>query len=126
VPVESWDVETDVVVVGFGAAGACAALEAAEAGADVVVLDRFFRRWFGTYGPARPPRQEKRSGWWTGLLTAGGFLAALAVLLGLKRRRDRREEKSSYGSESYYTYSEYTSESEYYILPTTGDWDSPS
>jgi 3-oxo-5alpha-steroid 4-dehydrogenase len=30
-----------VVVVGFGAAGACAALEAAEAGADVVVLDRF-------------------------------------------------------------------------------------
>ncbi|MFC0432776.1 FAD-binding protein [Kutzneria buriramensis] len=30
-----------VVVVGFGAAGACAAIEAAEAGADVVVLDRF-------------------------------------------------------------------------------------
>jgi 3-oxo-5alpha-steroid 4-dehydrogenase len=41
VSVESWDVEADVVVVGFGAAGACAALEAAEAGADVVVLDRF-------------------------------------------------------------------------------------
>jgi 3-oxo-5alpha-steroid 4-dehydrogenase len=38
---EPWDVEADVVVVGFGAAGACAALEAAEAGADVVVLDRF-------------------------------------------------------------------------------------
>ncbi len=31
-------VEADVVVVGFGAAGACAALEA---GCDVVVLDRF-------------------------------------------------------------------------------------
>ncbi|WP_263252084.1 FAD-binding protein [Saccharopolyspora rosea] len=31
----------DVVVVGFGAAGACAALEAADAGAEVVVLDRF-------------------------------------------------------------------------------------
>jgi 3-oxo-5alpha-steroid 4-dehydrogenase len=31
----------DVVVVGFGAAGACAAIEAAEAGADVLVLDRF-------------------------------------------------------------------------------------
>ena len=30
-----------VVVVGFGAAGACAAIEAAEAGADVLVLDRF-------------------------------------------------------------------------------------
>ena len=30
-----------VVVVGFGAAGACAAIEAADAGADVLVLDRF-------------------------------------------------------------------------------------
>ncbi|WP_433363926.1 FAD-binding protein [Actinoplanes sp. CA-142083] len=32
---------TDVIVVGFGAAGACAAIEAADAGARVVVLDRF-------------------------------------------------------------------------------------
>ncbi|WP_158882864.1 FAD-binding protein [Amycolatopsis anabasis] len=31
----------DVVVVGFGAAGACAAIEAADAGADVLVVDRF-------------------------------------------------------------------------------------
>jgi 3-oxo-5alpha-steroid 4-dehydrogenase len=38
---QTWDVEADVVVVGFGAAGACAALEAAGAGCDVVVLDRF-------------------------------------------------------------------------------------
>jgi 3-oxo-5alpha-steroid 4-dehydrogenase len=30
-----------VVVVGFGAAGACAAIEAAESGADVLVVDRF-------------------------------------------------------------------------------------
>ena len=37
----TWDVQADVVVVGFGAAGACAALEAAGAGCDVVVLDRF-------------------------------------------------------------------------------------
>jgi 3-oxo-5alpha-steroid 4-dehydrogenase len=36
-----WDLEADVVVVGFGAAGACAALEAAAAGRSVVVLDRF-------------------------------------------------------------------------------------
>jgi len=36
-----WDVEADVVVVGFGAAGACAALEAAAAGGTVLVLDRF-------------------------------------------------------------------------------------
>jgi 3-oxo-5alpha-steroid 4-dehydrogenase len=35
------DLEADVVIVGFGAAGACAALEAAAAGADVLVLDRF-------------------------------------------------------------------------------------
>ena len=31
----------DVVIVGFGAAGACAAIEAADAGADVLILDRF-------------------------------------------------------------------------------------
>ncbi|MGB5808995.1 MAG: FAD-binding protein [Polyangiales bacterium] len=36
-----WDDTTDVVVVGFGAAGACAAIEASEGGAEVVVLDRF-------------------------------------------------------------------------------------
>lgn len=36
-----WDIEADVVVIGFGAAGACAALEAAAAGRSVVVLDRF-------------------------------------------------------------------------------------
>jgi 3-oxo-5alpha-steroid 4-dehydrogenase len=38
---QTWDLEADVVVVGFGAAGACAALEAAGAGAQVIVLDRF-------------------------------------------------------------------------------------
>ena len=37
----TWDIEADVVVVGFGAAGACAALEATGAGAEVIVLDRF-------------------------------------------------------------------------------------
>jgi len=36
-----WDEHADVVVVGFGGAGACAAIEAARAGADVLVLDRF-------------------------------------------------------------------------------------
>jgi 3-oxo-5alpha-steroid 4-dehydrogenase len=36
-----WDIQADVVVVGFGAAGACAALEAAAAGCCVVALDRF-------------------------------------------------------------------------------------
>ncbi|GLY66559.1 FAD-binding protein [Amycolatopsis taiwanensis] len=35
------DTEVDVVVVGFGGAGACAAIEAADRGADVLVVDRF-------------------------------------------------------------------------------------
>jgi 3-oxo-5alpha-steroid 4-dehydrogenase len=38
--VETWSDEVDVVVVGFGIAGACAALEAARAGASVIVLER--------------------------------------------------------------------------------------
>jgi 3-oxo-5alpha-steroid 4-dehydrogenase len=37
--VTSWDGEADVVVVGLGCAGACAAIGAAEDGADVVVLE---------------------------------------------------------------------------------------
>ena len=35
-----WDVETDVLVVGLGCAGASAAIEAASAGASVVVAER--------------------------------------------------------------------------------------
>jgi 3-oxo-5alpha-steroid 4-dehydrogenase len=38
--VTTWDDEADVVVVGFGAAGSSAAWEAANAGADVLVLER--------------------------------------------------------------------------------------
>ena len=38
--VTAWADEADVVVVGFGAAGASAAYEAASAGAEVLVLDR--------------------------------------------------------------------------------------
>jgi len=37
--ISRWDQEADVVVVGFGAAGACAALEAARAGAKVVLFE---------------------------------------------------------------------------------------
>ncbi len=37
---ETWTDEVDVVVVGFGIAGACAALEAARAGASVILLER--------------------------------------------------------------------------------------
>lgn len=38
--VRQWDEEADVVIAGFGIAGAAAAVEAARAGADVLVLER--------------------------------------------------------------------------------------
>ncbi len=37
--IEQWHAETDVLIVGFGAAGASAAIEAADAGAQVLVLE---------------------------------------------------------------------------------------
>lgn len=37
----NWDRQTDVVVVGFGGAGASAALQAREEGAEVILIDRF-------------------------------------------------------------------------------------
>jgi flavocytochrome c len=37
---EEWDAETDVVVVGYGGAGAAAAVEALDAGAEVIVLEK--------------------------------------------------------------------------------------
>ncbi|MEM2023394.1 MAG: FAD-dependent oxidoreductase [Candidatus Caldarchaeum sp.] len=39
-PPEKWDMEADVVVVGFGVAGSAAAVEAADKGASVIVLDK--------------------------------------------------------------------------------------
>jgi len=39
--IREWDAEVDVIVVGFGGAGAAAALEAAKGGASVLALDRF-------------------------------------------------------------------------------------
>ena len=54
---QTWDIQADVVVVGFGAAGACAALEAAAVGRDVVVLDRL--RVTRTR-PANPPSWSGR------------------------------------------------------------------
>ena len=37
---DGWDDQADVVVVGLGIAGTCAAIEASEAGADVIALER--------------------------------------------------------------------------------------
>jgi len=39
--IRQWDAEADIIVVGFGASGAAAALEATQQGASVLVLDRF-------------------------------------------------------------------------------------
>ncbi len=36
-----WDEEVDVAVIGFGGAGSCAAIEAADNGASVLAIDRF-------------------------------------------------------------------------------------
>ena len=38
--IEHWDEQADVVVVGYGGAGACATLEARAAGAEVLLLER--------------------------------------------------------------------------------------
>ncbi|GAA1093378.1 FAD-dependent oxidoreductase [Tsukamurella spumae] len=38
--VDTWDLEADVVIAGYGIAGVSAAIEAARAGAEVLVLDR--------------------------------------------------------------------------------------
>jgi 3-oxo-5alpha-steroid 4-dehydrogenase len=38
--VQQWDYETDVAVIGFGATGACAAIEAAQGGARVMLFER--------------------------------------------------------------------------------------
>jgi 3-oxo-5alpha-steroid 4-dehydrogenase len=37
--VKHWDRETDVAIVGFGGAGGCAAIEAADAGAEVIIFE---------------------------------------------------------------------------------------
>ncbi len=38
--IDQWDFEADVVIAGYGIAGVCAAIEAARAGAEVLVLER--------------------------------------------------------------------------------------
>lgn len=68
------------------------------------------RRWWGT-GPARVDRPQKSSGGLGSFAAVAAGLTGLAIALGLKRRRDRRD-KSSYGSGSY-SYSDYTSASKY-------------
>lgn len=37
--VAKWDIETDIAIVGFGGAGSCAAIEAADAGSEVIIFE---------------------------------------------------------------------------------------
>ncbi|WP_062984164.1 FAD-dependent oxidoreductase [Nocardia anaemiae] len=53
--VAEWDYQADVVVAGYGIAGVCAAIEAARAGADVLIL-------------------ERTGGWGGAAAMAGGFI----------------------------------------------------
>ena len=70
---ETWDDEADVVVVGFGGAGACAALEAAQHGASVLVLDRFHGGGATAGTPGQNPSQD------SGLSTSGREQAGLCT-----------------------------------------------
>jgi succinate dehydrogenase/fumarate reductase flavoprotein subunit len=46
-PPEKWDYEADVVVIGFGYAGACAAIAAHDSGAEVIILEKAPERFAG-------------------------------------------------------------------------------
>ena len=72
---QRWDHEADVVIAGYGIAGAAAAVEAARGGADVLVLERT-----GSWGGAAA--------------MAGGFIylgGGTAAPKGLRLRRFRRQ-----------------------------------
>lgn len=66
-------------------------------------------RWYGQSRPSRPA-SEKKSGVGRGLGMAA-VLGGLALALGLKRRHDKKDDKSTVVSGSSYYYSDYTSES---------------
>lgn len=42
-PAMRWDAETDVLVIGYGGAGACCAIEAAKSGSNVLILEKMER-----------------------------------------------------------------------------------
>lgn len=71
------------------------------------------RIWPGA-GPSRVEREKKKRSGIGGLGYVLGGLGGLAILLGLKRKRDEKKKtKSEYGSsEASYSYESYTSPSE--------------
>ncbi|MCJ1485506.1 hypothetical protein MMC06_005680, partial [Schaereria dolodes] len=64
------------------------------------------RTWYGAQRAGR--EQQKQSSGLAGFGGVAAGLTALAVLLGLKRRRDRQRAKTEYSGSSY-SYSDYTS-----------------
>ena len=66
-------------------------------------------QWYGQGRPSRPPK--KKTGGLGGLGAAAAGLGTLGLLLGLKRKTNRRTEKSDYTSSSGYYSSDYTSAS---------------
>ncbi|KAL9101215.1 MAG: hypothetical protein Q9163_003497 [Psora crenata] len=66
------------------------------------------RRWWGA-APAVVDRPKKKSSGIGGLTAVAGGLTALGVFLGLKRRHDKKKEKSEYGPGSSYYSGYYTS-----------------
>lgn len=72
------------------------------------------RTWWGR--PARIDRPQKSSGGLGGFTTVAAGLGALALFLGLRRRKDRRD-KNSYTTGTSYTYSDdFTSTSKQSVL----------
>ena len=66
-------------------------------------------RWHGQTRPSRP--SKKKTGGLGGLGAAAAGLGTLGLLLGLKRKNNRRTEKSDYTSSSGYYSSDFTSSS---------------
>ena len=78
------------------------------------------RRWFGVL-PARPDRPEKKNktGGFGGLLGVGALLGGLALILGLRRRSQKKpDEKTDYSVSdyTYYSYDDYTTSASEYIF----------
>ena len=67
-------------------------------------------QWYGQTRPSRPSKKKKAGGL-GGFGAAAAGLGTLGLLLGLKRKNDKRTEKSDYTSSTGYYSSDYTSSS---------------